>query len=304
MRLPVLLGFLAAACSFDPALVGLDGGVGAAGGDGRAATDAFADARAAIDALSLGPFGEPVRTIDTLDDDDDPSLTDDQLELFFGSYGGGFDEDIWTSTRDDTSQTFVSASYVSELATSSNETTGKVSGDGLTIVFARTDPNADLYIATRPTRSDDWGDPEPIAELNTGGSEWSPYLLADGLTLVYCANAGSEEELYVATRPDPQSDFGSPTHLASLGTDGDECDPMMPTPDVIYFSRGYAGTSDTDIFTARRVSRDGWDFTDVSRLDELTSSARDRDPWVSPDQRTIWFASSRGLTVDIFVAKR
>jgi Tol biopolymer transport system component len=194
---------------------------------------------------------------------------------------------------------------VNVLATDLEDTTMKVSADGLTLVFTRVaatnDP--DLYLATRQNRAAQWTAAVALEELNTGASEWSPYLLPDGLTLLFCSNRLGDEEIFASVRTSAEAAFGPPTRLTGLGTSDHECDPMMPNDEVIFFARQYAANlADTDIFMARR--RSGWDFGDVVRLDELATSSQDRDPWVSPDLSTIYFSSDRSGSSDVFMATR
>jgi hypothetical protein len=42
----------------------------------------------------------------------------------------------------------------------------------------------------------------------------------------------------------------------------------------------------------------------ITRLTELVSPAIDVDPWLTPDLRTLYFASKRNGTLDIFTATR
>jgi hypothetical protein len=296
-----LIAMLLGACAFDPAALSLDS---AEGDDALSADPDAALGDTSAPPPDLGRFGAPARApVDTGWNDDDPSLTDDGLEIFFGSDAGpGSDEDIWTARRDTVEQAFGAPEMVVELASTSDDTTMKISGDGLTIVFTRVEASAELYIATRPSRTATWETPRPIYELNTANGEWSPYLLGDGLTLVYSTDLAGNEEIYAATRPSLGAAFGAPTHVASLGTLDDESDPMMPTPDVIFFTRDYPGSADSDVFMAHRVA--GWEFGSAVRLDELTTPHHDRDPWVSSDLRTVWFMSTRDASNDLFVATR
>lgn len=49
-----------------------------------------------------------------------------------------------------------------------------------------------------------------------------------------------------------------------------------------------------DLYRASRPSVDA-PFGPAERLTELSSSGRDEDPWVSPDQRTIYVTRSNAI---------
>ena len=94
---------------------------------------------------------------------------------------------------------------------------------------------------SRPTlRTSEWSAAVALTELNTDDSEWSPFLLADGRTLLFCSNRLGDEEIFAATRASASAPFGQPVQLTGLGTSDHECDPMMPSPDLIFFVRQYA----------------------------------------------------------------
>ena len=299
-----------AACQFDPGPVAGRGGEGT-GADGEGGGDPTRpDGAASADAPplpeGLPSFGGPIMVVDTGFTDDDPSLTADQLDLFFGSdAGSGTDEDIWTAHRDRVDLPFEPPTEVSGLATSLEDTTMKVSADGLSLVFTRVQSmdNPDLYLATRDRRDAAWSSAHALAELNTDASEWSPHLLPDGKTLLFCSNRLGDEEIFAAVRSSTTTPFGPPIHVTGISTSDHECDPMMAGDELLFFTRQFADNlADSDIFVARR--RSGWDFGDVTRLDELATPNQDRDPWVSPDLSTIYFSSDRGGASDVFMATR
>ncbi len=60
-----------------------------------------------------------------------------------------------------------------------------LSADGLTLVFAYPDGNADLYISRRGAVGSAWAPAAPIAELNTAADESAPWLSADQRRLYF-----------------------------------------------------------------------------------------------------------------------
>ena len=82
-------------------------------------------------------FGTPrvLSELDTSSSNQNPTLTGDQLELFFTSTRGASSADVWTAQRASATELFGSPSLVSEVSTSSYETSPAVSLDGLSLYF-------------------------------------------------------------------------------------------------------------------------------------------------------------------------
>src|SRR5262245_10250456 len=72
--------------------------------------------------------GAPART-------DNPTLTADLLEIFFTTDRAGGNGDIWFARRSDVAHPFSPPAAVTELNTSTFETSSAISADGLTIWF-------------------------------------------------------------------------------------------------------------------------------------------------------------------------
>ena len=63
-------------------------------------------------------------------------------------------------------------------------------------------------------------------------------------------------------------------------------------------------TGDTEIFRTRRAAK-GQPFEAPVAVDELNESVfDDQDPWLSPDGRTIMFASNRTGDSELYTATR
>jgi Tol biopolymer transport system component len=85
----------------------------------------------------------------------------------------------------------------------------------------------------------------------------------------------------------------------------DEDSPNTHDGLTLYFSSDRPGSSGmTNIWRATRESTSE-PFMAPEPVDELNTDEREEDPWVSPDGRTIWFASGRGSGVfHLFTATR
>jgi Tol biopolymer transport system component len=73
---------------------------------------------------------------------------------------------------------------------------------------------------------------------------------------------------------------------------------------TMYFQSDRAsGIGSSDLYLARRASV-GEAFAAPELITELCSLLSDTDPWVAPDQRTIYFASDRSGNMEIYQATR
>ena len=275
---------LVAACSFKPGVVI---------GNGDGAIDSPPDMRSSVG------WSTPVE-ISELNSgvgDDDPSLTSDLLEIYFGSVrpGGQGQEDIWRAKRATPTAAWGNAENVGELNSSSNETTIKMSYDGRAIFFASTRDspgnNHDLYYSTRDTIQDMWRTPQRILELSTNDGDYGPWPRVDLLRLILCSGSSvANEALYTSERGALTDQWGSRKRINELDESNvSECDPMEPSTDTLYFASNRSGNY--DVYVARRMNGTYGPITEVAAVN--VTSAHDRDPWVSPDERYMVFVSTR-----------
>jgi WD40-like Beta Propeller Repeat len=286
------------------AACGFRAGEGTAGVDGAVAPSIDA----APDALVLGAWSAPVLVAELSSGsyDDDPTLTADQLEVYFATTRAG-DEDIWRATRASAAVTFGQPAPVTELNSFSIDSNVEVSGDGLVITFTSSRGGGyDLWYSTRAARGTPWATPRLAAGLNSTGGEWGVVLSPDLLTAVLCSDRGGDEALFLASRGTASEVFTTLTEITGIETVGDECDGALPDAQTLYFTRNAAHTNpDLDLYVAHW---NGTTYGDAEPLAPLnTGTTRDSDPWVSPDQRTIYFSSNRlggaGFD-DIYMATR
>jgi hypothetical protein len=173
--------------------------------------------------INLGP------TINATAADNNPYLSDDELDLFFNSTrsGGCGGVDLWTSHRENANDDLGWSAPVN-LGCGLNST----GGDSGPVLF--TDPStgvATLFLAsTRPggqgindfwmsTRQSDgsWGVPVVIQELSTPFEDNKLAITRDGLTVYFSSNrpGGSPDlanfNIWVATRESTQDTWSTPT---------------------------------------------------------------------------------------------
>src|SRR5262245_27232730 len=135
-RLALCAAFVCAGCG-QLGFERLDAGPLDAGPRDASPTDASADAGS--DAATSGLFVTPLARTDlnTTSDEVDPSLTPDELEIFFVSTRGG-DFEVYTSRRAATAADWDMPTRVMEISDPSVETDPEISADGLHLFFTST----------------------------------------------------------------------------------------------------------------------------------------------------------------------
>jgi hypothetical protein len=271
--------------------LGFDNAVrdGAPAIDGAVVDAGLADAPPPFSAATL--IGE-------LDDggaeDDDPTVTADQLEIFFtsGRTGGLGFGDIWWSRRVTTADPWAVPMNLGALNTAGDETTPELAPDALTMFFARGPDmgDHDIYVATRPDRDSAWSVPVPIAELDLPGSEEAAAPAPDLLTLVL-DNGGV---IFGSTRPLTTSAWSTPTPIPELVAPGVTMGQTW-LGDTVIFLTSVGGPTGQDLWYAQRTGP--LTFTPPVRLDELSTAGNDSDPWLSPDLGTIYFSRDNAIYV-------
>lgn len=240
--------------------------------------------------------------------DDDPSLTNDLLEIYWGSRraGGAGGEDIWMAKRGSPSEPWGPAVNVAELSSSAAETTMKVTGDGLAMYFTSTrGGNADLYFTSRISRSDSWDTPQ-LSSLSTTNGDYGAFVRSDLRHVIFCmGDIVANEALYEADRATAQTTWPTPTRIDELDEPNiSECDPMEPTARTLYYASSRGDGVTYDIYTAQRTSAAD-PFSARATFDAANlPNVNDRDPWVSQDEKLMVFASDRSGVDRLYVTTR
>jgi hypothetical protein len=135
---------------------------------------------------------------------------------------------------------------------------------------------------------------EPRALLGLGFAEqdvWGPALSADGRTLF--VSTGVPEDLFVATRVDRGRTFGPLSAIVELNTPEPEGTPFLSADGLtLYFFGIRAGGGDRDLWLARRASPSAA-FGAAVLLGGINSPEPDQKPWLSADELTLVFDSTR-----------
>jgi hypothetical protein len=256
------------------------------------------------DASPPGPWAAPVPlgVTPVTGSDDDPTLTADLLEIYFNAA-----DQIYVSRRPAIGLPWDAPSVVVELSSASPETTPEITADGLTIYFASsrspTLGNHDIWVATRTDRALPWTAPVREVELCTTGRDTGATPTSDLLDLVIATEPAGSTDLYLASRASRGADWPPPVALANVNlTSLDQSAFLTDDRRELYFESNRDG-GDFDIFVSVRASPDD-EFPAALPVVELTTTMGDEEPWLSPDGRTMVFASDRGGTRQFWLTTR
>jgi len=152
-----------------------------------------------------------------------------------------------------------------------------------------------------------YGTPEVLGDPNYGGNSlYSPSLSPDGLTLYFGLYLGTRNETIASsTRAAADQAFGLGNLLPAAIDASIEGTPRIASDDLtLYFSSERpGGLGRRDIYRAQRATANSV-FDSIANLTEINSRGLDHLPWVSADQRSMYFTSDRAGDLDIYRSVR
>jgi hypothetical protein len=284
------------------------GGLGASGGASGRATGGGAGSPSA----GSGGGGtlrfldaSPVAEIDTESIEDNPTLTRDGLQIFFTSDRDG-NTDVWFATRSSPTGLFGDPQRVDEASTDGVESSPAISLDGLTLFVGIDEMDGglgalDIWSLGRTSRNAAWSAPVNVTELNSAEDD-IPRPPAMNDTVMPLASRRSLEgyRTYLASRSSPDEPFDAPLLVRELAVAGQSTvDAFLTEDGLTLFYCSAAAENEGDLYYAIRPSLDE-PFGPPIAITDLNTGADERDPWLSPDGTTLYFASDREGTLDIF----
>ena len=263
--------------------------------------------------------------INTTFNEQGPTLSNDELSLYFGSDRpggiGGFD--IWVSHRACKDCAWETPVNLGPVVNSTSDETGPgLSIDGHLLFFRSTRPGGpglgDVYLAKRTNPKDDfgWGDPVALGPgVNTPAAEaGAEYLQSaeDGAANLYFnrAPAGGTADLYSAAITRDGETRGAAVVISELS------DPVFtdqgPTlrsdgREIVFFSTRLGGIGGADLWTSTRQNvHDVWSDP-VNLGAPVNSPAAEQQPSLSSGGLVLLFASNRSGSfggTDIWMSTR
>jgi hypothetical protein len=142
---------------------------------------------------------------------------------------------------------------VLELNTTTADTAPSLTLDGLRIYFNR---SSEIWTATRPNWSSPFGTATLVTELNSPNNDRDPRVSPDNLVIVFASDrpgGTGSTDIYMASRLDTSSPFGTPVQLAPLNSTVLELNPAIGMfPDEIFFmSSRPGGLGGWELYSAR-----------------------------------------------------
>jgi hypothetical protein len=250
-----------------------------------------------------------------------PTLTADLLEIYFTVDVPGDSGDVWFSTRGAADLPFAAPQPVAGVNTMSFETSSAISADGLTLWFGSDRPGGvgavDVWVSTRPRRTDPWSTPLNVVALNSAVDDIPRPPGQHNLVMPLASqrNAGGVYQTYLAARSAVGAPFGAPALISELAfADRSTVDASLTDDGLTLFfsstpvARAPDGAAPTDaavptgdLYVAFRRSTNE-PFSETQPLGDLNTPADERDPWLSPDGKLLFFTSDRGGVLSIYVA--
>lgn len=283
------------------------------GGCGRLGfSDRQANLDAAADTISgdagichSGTFGAPtlLATLATGSEESNPSLTPDELTMYFSSNRvGGQQRALWMTTRVSRADDFGPPTLVSELDSAVDDRDPEIADDGLTIYWASTRMgNENLFFATRSAVTAPFVDQGMLSITGNGATtNLTPAVTADELTLLFGQNG---LEIALATRPNRTSSFTFQRLLSEVNAPQSDVAPAMSDDGLELFFDSYRTGPDV-IYRAERASTSD-PFSAPIALTALDPGGLGAgSPELSTDGRTLYYDRNDGTSIDIYAAIR
>ena len=294
-------------------------GVGGSGGDAGASAGAgmggaAATAGAAGAAGTAGTAGtgilrfedkSPVGGTQTDDDEDNPTLTADRLQIFFTSNREG-NTDVWVATREFTTDDFAAPQRVDDASTDGIDTSPAISLDGLTLFVGWLDEPGglggyDIWQLERTSRLGAWSEAVPVVELNSAEDDIPrPPAMNDTVMPLGSRRSLEGYRTYLAPRANRDAPFGEPELVEELAFPGQSTvDGFLTEDGLMLFYSSAASEGMGDLYYATRSVPEGR-FGPPIPIDELNTGADDRDPWLSPDGQWFYFSSDISGNLELY----
>jgi hypothetical protein len=230
-----------------------------------------------------------------------PALSSDGSTLYFAAAPPGAPERIFSARRSERGRRFEGASPLPGLDSGAGDGTPMPSHDGLRLYLysrrAGGSGDRDLWLASRSGASAAFDAPSWLPGVNTTALEHLPWLSTDELTLLFVSTrAGGlgQSDLWLAQREQLEDDFGAPALLRAASSTGDEGRGVLSLSGrtLIFASNRAGGQGQQDLWLATRADGAA-EFGEAVNLTVLNGPALELDPFLSLDERELFFVSDR-----------
>ena len=182
-----------------------------------------------------------------------------------------------------------------------------ISADGLRLYYAEIFSLAGkmqrvIKMAKRDSLPELWVENKTFLEIHVNGIvDTSPALSGDELTMIWYnlrVVGVQEPRTYIATRASIEEPFSNIREIPELSNRRARHPHLSPDGLTVHFTAPSAETGKNNIFKGARESLDA-PFANFEVLDDFCGPDLPASrPWLSPDEKTIYFNSVRGETLD------
>jgi hypothetical protein len=148
--------------------------------------------------------------------------------------------------------------------------------------------------------------PQPIAATVTTANELDPVIAGEDLTLYFARGPSTARDIFMSTRPDRSSSFEAPIvrpDMSSAGEDGKLAMPADELSFVISVDRTVA--AEFDLWQlSRATTAETFASPTTSPFAQVNTAQNERDPHLSRDGLTLYFAATTMQGQEIRVASR
>jgi Tol biopolymer transport system component len=149
-----------------------------------------------------------------------------------------------------------------------------------------------------------WSAPTQVPGVSSSVvDDWSPSITADGLELAFASWRVETSHIWLARRERRAAPFEQPAMVEGLATSDGEYGPWLSPDGLTLLFAAFGPSGPWDLWQATRPDR-GASFGPRQRLAEVSSSASEHSPWLSPDGLRLYFTSDRGGTYNVWKATR
>jgi len=248
--------------------------------------------------MPLGPWTTPAKIPggDSTADEDDCTLSSNELELYFKRNDGG-DNNLYVMTRTSVTGTWSTPTALTILNSTAGEESPRLSSDNLTMYFGRA---GDIYKTTRTAITQPWTAPSSVDVLNTANvtEKWAA-VCSNGYAIVSRANGTNGQDLYEGTVT-----AGAPTNLTQLNTTSQEQGTLLTGDCLGLYFQSNRANAQFDIYLATRATLTAQWSNPTALTDFNTATYNEEDPWIAPNGRTFVFASNASGNKDLYISTR
>jgi WD40 repeat protein len=156
-------------------------------------------------------------------------------------------------------------------------------------------PQPSLVLAPCTGELGPFGAPEQLTGIDFDENVFGPALSADGRQLYFSGYVGGQQQIYTATRTERGAAFSNVVEVDALNSTDADGSPFITRDGrhLYFFSERDPGQGNRDIWVSERSSAED-EFAAPALVRSINSASGELLPWLSPDELTVMFVSSRG----------